>query len=411
MLTWIREKFGTVVIGGVISFIALIFVFDGMVNRRATRGLHEGAVAGTVNGDAITIADFNREYSRRVEFFKNLAAGKISDEQLKGFHIREGVFQEMVRRKLMSQDAERQGLLASDAEVRELVKQIPAFQKEGKFDLSTYKDVLAANRHSPGSFERLIREDASVQGWQDFFRIRASFSEEELRRQFQVSEDKRQLKYVVLTPENGRQGLKIEAADVQKYLAIPANANLVRSRFDAQKETQYKGQAFEGVKERIARELIASEKSDEVRKINTQLADQVLGMLSADAKGDAKINALLKPYGTDVKSSGWVTRLSGYLPGLGDARDLMKDAFAENSPILATQGGKAGKYEVAGVLVVALVTEAKKPDFAQFDRERARLAEQIVARRQRDWMDAWVKKLTDKAKVDPNPSVITGEES
>ena len=59
MLSWIREKFGTVVIGGIITFIAFVFVFYGVFSPKSTRGLHEGAVAGTVNGDSISIADFN----------------------------------------------------------------------------------------------------------------------------------------------------------------------------------------------------------------------------------------------------------------------------------------------------------------------------------------------------------------
>src|SRR6478672_9160999 len=110
MLSWIREKFGTAVIGGIISFIAFVFVFYGVFSPKSTRGLHEGSVAGTVNGDPISIAELNRELNRRMEFFKNIAGGKISDEQLKAFRIKEGVFQELVNRKLMVQEAQHQGL-------------------------------------------------------------------------------------------------------------------------------------------------------------------------------------------------------------------------------------------------------------------------------------------------------------
>src|SRR3954454_9073989 len=113
MLSWIREKFGTVVIGGIISFIGFVFAFYGVFSPKATRGLHEGAVAGTVNGDPISIAEFNRELNRRMEFFKNLGGGKISDEQLKSFRIKEGVFHELANRKLMIQESQHQGLLAA----------------------------------------------------------------------------------------------------------------------------------------------------------------------------------------------------------------------------------------------------------------------------------------------------------
>src|ERR1041385_469713 len=115
MLSWIREKFGTVVIGAIISLIAFVFVFYGVMNPRATRGMHEGAVAGTVNGEPISIQEFDRELRRRTEFFRGLMGGnKMTDDQLKAFKIRNMVFEELVRRKLLLQEADRQGLLASD---------------------------------------------------------------------------------------------------------------------------------------------------------------------------------------------------------------------------------------------------------------------------------------------------------
>src|SRR5688572_7331192 len=101
MLSWIREKFGTVVIGGIIAFIAFVFVFYGVFSPKSTRGLHEGAVAGTVNGDSISISDFNRELTRRIEFFKMYSGGKLTDEQIKTFRIKENVFQELVNRKML----------------------------------------------------------------------------------------------------------------------------------------------------------------------------------------------------------------------------------------------------------------------------------------------------------------------
>jgi hypothetical protein len=55
MLTWIREKFGKTIIGLIIGLLALVFVFYGVFSPKATRGIHEGAVAGTVNGDPISI--------------------------------------------------------------------------------------------------------------------------------------------------------------------------------------------------------------------------------------------------------------------------------------------------------------------------------------------------------------------
>src|SRR3954452_3188577 len=131
MLAWIREKFGTAVIGTIISLIAFVFVFYGVFSPKATRGLHEGSVAGTVNGDSISIAEFSRELNRRVDFLKSLRQGQALEDQLVS-QLRQSVFQDLANRRMMIQEAERKGLIPADEEVREKIREIPAFQKDGK---------------------------------------------------------------------------------------------------------------------------------------------------------------------------------------------------------------------------------------------------------------------------------------
>lgn len=145
MLTGFRNRFGKIVVFTLITLITFVFVFFGVFSPKATRGLHEGAVAGTVNGEPISIQEFNRELSRRIDFFKNLSGGKLTEEQLQAFQIRESVFQELARRKLLVQLGPKSGLNPGPAEMKDRIRQVPAFQKNGQFDFATYRDVLIAN--------------------------------------------------------------------------------------------------------------------------------------------------------------------------------------------------------------------------------------------------------------------------
>ncbi len=409
MLSWIREKFGTVVIGGIITFIAFVFVFYGVFSPKSTRGLHEGAVAGTVNGDAISISEFNREFNRRLEFFKNLGGGKISDEQLKAFHIREGVFQELANRKLMLQEANRQGLVASDDQVKEKIQEISSFQKDGKFDLPSYKKVLEANNYTPAGFEKLVREDLSSQKWQAYFESRSHVSEAELKKEFLLNEDKRKLKYVVLSNDSAKKQVAVGNDEVKKFLSDSTKLNLAKMKFEELKNTLYKGQTFEIAQNAIAKDILASEKRDEIQKINSNLADQILPLMAADKASDSKLNAILKSSETQVKVSDFITRRNGYLPQLGEAKEIMADAFATQSPIDLTQGGKAKKYQVAGMTVVAVVLEKKSPDLSQLDTQRMALLRQSLGRKTRDFYSEWMKQLSAKASIEINPAVVNAE--
>ncbi len=415
MLSWIREKFGTVVIGGIIAFIAFVFVFYGVFSPKATRGLHEGAVAGTVNGDSISISDFNRELNRKMEFFKNLGGGKLTDDQLKSFHIRESVFQELANRKLMIQEAWKLGLIASDAEVKEKIQEIPALLKEGHFDLETYKRVLEENHYTPAVFEKLVREDLSMQQWEAYFQTRVRVSEEEIKRDFILTQDQRNLKYVLLTPESAQKVVTIDASDVQKYLADPSKLNIARIKFEEGKTTLYRGQGFDQVKESIVKNILSGDRVEEIQKINQKLAEQVLALLSLNPASDSKINLLLKPYGVVVKTTGWITRDRTYIPNVGESKELMHDAFVSRSSIDLKAGGKPKKYMLAGRTLLAGVLESKKPDLTGLAQQRDTILQKISARKAKDFYQEWMKKLTAKSEVVANPAVVgaqsAGEES
>ncbi|MGK5087376.1 SurA N-terminal domain-containing protein [Bdellovibrionota bacterium FG-2] len=409
MLTWIREKFGKIVIGSIIGFIAFVFVFSGVFNPKSTRGLHEGAVAGTVNGDSISISDFNRELNRRVEYFKAMTGGKLTDEQIQAFHLRDGVFQELARRKIMGQEAVRRKMIPSDDEIMDRIREIPAFQKDGHFDVVAYKQVLASNNYTPSSFERMMREDLSLQQWEGFFKARLHVSEGELRKSFATSRDKREIKYVLLNHDAGAKALVIAPDEIEKFLKDPAKLNLVKSRFDSKKDTEFKGKAFDTVKETLAREVLRSQKVDEISKINEKMAEQVLPLMGLDAASDAKVNAVLKPLGVLVKTGVMISRQAPQIPQVGEVKELVKDAFLKQSPIAVAQGGKAKRYSAAGSIIIAVVTRAEAPDFSKFDAERETLFKQVASAKERAVFEGWVKKLVEKAKIDTNPSVMRNE--
>ena len=369
MLNWIREKFGGVVIGGIISLIAFVFVFYGVFSPKSTRGLHEGAVAGTVNGDAITISEFQSALNRRMEYFKNIGGGKITDEMLKTLHLRESVFQELAQRKVLVQQAQKQGLLASDEEVKERIQEIPVFHKDGKFDFKTYKDALESRNYSPGGFERQMREDLSVQRWEGFFHQAVHVSESEIQREHLLNEEKRTIKYVLLTPEPPKP-------------AAPAKPG---APADAQAK--------------------APEKPEEIQNRILKTGDDVLAIVAKQSSlPDAKLNALLKGYSAEVKSVGSVTSASPYVPGYGEAKELFADAFGTTMQV-----GKPKKYQAASRVLVAWVADAQHADLKDVEKKRDTLVKQIAMKKSRDLFQGWLKAQVDKSKIETNPAVVRSE--
>jgi parvulin-like peptidyl-prolyl isomerase len=406
-MQWIREKFGAAIVTVIIGLISLVFIFYGVFAPKSTRGMHEGAVAGTVNGEAISLREYQQSLNQRLEFFRKMAGGKISEEQLRAFRVQESVFRELVQRKLMIQEAHRMGLTASDEEVKQAILDIPAFQKDGKFDLVAYKQTIEASPYgSTGNFEKLIRDDLSAQRWNDYFMRRIHVSDAEARQDFMTSHNKRNVKYVLLNSEIGRKGIEVKSEEVKKYLADASKMNLVKAQYEARKEAEFKGKTLEQAQSEIARDLIASERLADIQKINEKLADQVQAALTADKGSDARVNAILKAYGASVKSTGLFSQQGDMIPGVGESKELMTDAFQEPSPI----GAKAKKYSQPGAIVVAVVSEVQHADAAKFDAERDNVMKQLTMKKQRSMFESFLKKVSDKAKIDMNPDVVNSGE-
>ena len=354
MIGQMRGKVGGWIITGFIGFVALVFALEGVFSPKSTRGLHEGSVAGTVNGEPISIGDFNKAYERKVEMLKGMMGGKISDEQLKMFRVRDSVFGELAQQKLMAQAALSSGRQPSDEAVRQEISGMSYFQKDGKFDPAQYRATLAANNYTTAMFERMIREQLAVQDWTESFANQIRVSDAEVRDEYLRSKNIRSFKIV----------------------SIPASA-------PAAKEKDEKGP---GLTPKAAAEKVAT-------------------MLKADPKSDAAVNAFLKPFGVTVRDNPSVPESSGFVPGAQDHPELVKDLFGANGlPV-----GKAKIYESPSRITVVLVTDAKKPDLAKFDAEKKDAQLELKSRKERELLNEVVKKLTEKAKIDKNPAVVSGE--
>ncbi|MBU6374666.1 MAG: SurA N-terminal domain-containing protein [Bdellovibrionales bacterium] len=407
MLSWIRERFGKAVVIVIVVGIGLSFILSDFLGSRITSRLGgTSGLAGTVNGEAISASEFHRELNRRTESLKQMMGGKISDEQLKMFGIRQSVFNELVQRKLILQDSKKNGLLPTDAQVREKIQELPYFKKDGKFDFLTYQSVLKGNNLDPGKFEGMIRDDLTLQRWLDQVRSRVRVSEDEVQRDFRLSNEKRNVKYVVLDLEAGKKSVVISPAEIDGFLKDSEKLGWVKTRYEQGRTTQYKTQKFEAVQREIARELIVGDKVGEARKANERLADELVPLLGTAA--DSRVQSMIKPLGVTIKASGLISGDTQALPGISDPRGILQDAFSEKNPIYPKGGGKAKRYDLAGAVVVAVVVESKTADLTKLAAESKKLEEQIRTRKERELQENWLEELKSRAKIDMESKIVNG---
>lgn len=113
-------------------------------------GEQPGTVVATVGDLTISQEEFRRAYENTYRFYKDKVPGEFKDETIKQY-----VVDQLVDNRLWLIAAKNMGLTIADEDLRDLILQIPEFQKNGAFDSEHYQRILAANHLTPAAFEAI----------------------------------------------------------------------------------------------------------------------------------------------------------------------------------------------------------------------------------------------------------------
>lgn len=421
MFESMRKVFGPVAVTFIIGAIALVFVFYGVYNPRTTKGMGQGALAATVNGDSISMQEYSRQYQQRADFYANMMKGKADPNLLRQLGIGRQVIEQLIEGKLLLQEASRMGMTASDEEVREKVKELPYFKdKSGSFDVKRYEAILSANHLSPASFESLMREDILRTHVSDFVKARAKVSEQEVKNEFLVSEDRRTVDYVALDPETAKKSIFIADKDIDELLKSESGLGAAKAQYERTKMAYIKQPPktvkksketpkleylpFEDVKRKVAVDLLRDRKQDETSKYNRELATEFQN--KAKTMTAAQFKTFAKSKGYELKSSSKFNRSQNYVQGLGEMPELVADAFKEPSPI--AQAPKL--YENGRTFAIVTGVQAFKPDLAAFAKDKDRLMQTALSQKGQAVLQQWISDLRTHAKVSVNKDIESPKE-
>lgn len=139
--------------------IALVFCIVGLILFGAggtsfTKSSQDVVVR--VNDKKITAEQYDRTY--RAMTRQTTDTSPAAQQQLMGQALNE-----IIRQEVMSEEAERYGLTVTDQELQLQLATIPAFQRDGKFDMATYVQVVRRMfGTAPSEFEKTHRKDLLV---------------------------------------------------------------------------------------------------------------------------------------------------------------------------------------------------------------------------------------------------------
>lgn len=172
------------------SFVGTIFLVWG---RGSVSGPSSGQVA-TINGHPIEATEFFRQVNRlSKEYEKRFGENYrkvIGESQIKRIALNQ-----LIVRKLLIDEAEREGIKVSDWAVANRIRSFPFLQDNGNFSESLYRQFLKVNRLTPKAFEDMVREDLKVEKLKSVIDYEPTVLKEEVRALYRLNFGKRPFEY------------------------------------------------------------------------------------------------------------------------------------------------------------------------------------------------------------------------
>ncbi len=148
MLQNIREKFTGWIAIAILALIGASFVFVGL-----NYSFIGSSFAAKVDGVDIGVAQFENAYRDQLQSNPQLAQ---LPEEYRG-QLRRNILEQLIQQRVIDNYLKEAGYQVTDEKITTLIQSAPDFQVDGKFDMDTYRRLLAQQGYEPAQFEAVQR--------------------------------------------------------------------------------------------------------------------------------------------------------------------------------------------------------------------------------------------------------------
>src|SRR5215813_5870480 len=211
--SWLKWSLAIVVVSFVLLYIPSFL-------NESTGGAASNSVVAEVEGRDITAAQFRRVYNQQMQAYRQSYGANIDDRLLKQLGIDQRIVQQMIQEEASLAEAKRLGITASDAEVRERIVALPAFQDNGQFiGDQRYRALLRMQTPPmrPDEFEDQIRRSIISEKLQAALTAWITVDDADVMSEYKKRYERVKLQVVNLPAAKYHEGLTATDAEVNKY--------------------------------------------------------------------------------------------------------------------------------------------------------------------------------------------------
>lgn len=346
-----KSVVATIIFGAII----LVFVFFGFAGRLGGSGI---GAAAEVNDALISMAALQTAESNLKQVYGEVF-GKDANR------LRSEALRSLVDRELMSQAAQKNGVLVSDLEVREAItKDVPIFQEGGRFQREYYNRYLEMTHQLPRDFEKSIRQQQEAMRVRHLFEVAGKSTDLENEKLAALKAYKMNIQFVRLDNAQLAKNFSVSTGEAEKALADAEFLKKAQEHFDKNK-SQY-AQEEQVRAQHILLLLKPGATAEEAKKVQDKADELVRKAATTDFGTLATQNS--EDPGSKTKKGDL-----GYFGRGQMVKEFEEAAF--NAPI----GKVVGPVKTQYGFHIIKVSDKKAAEPANFDKQKVAIAQKILS--------------------------------
>lgn len=173
-----------------------------------------------VNDQAVTSQDFDRAYQNeraRLQQQFGESFSQLADNPAYVKQLRKTVLDRLINQLALDQQAVAANIRIGDEQVKEAIRAMPEFQKDGQFDNEVYLNLLSRARLDPHAFSESIRQRLLQDNWAGAL-VESEFAlPSEVSRVDGLMQQQRDAQVYTLSAAHYQKGLSVSEAELESY--------------------------------------------------------------------------------------------------------------------------------------------------------------------------------------------------
>ena len=196
-----------------IGIIAVVFIFYFGYSFTAEQGLK----IAFVNGELISSMEYEKAYHDLLEALQRQYKAAWNDNLIKVFDLKNRALNNLINRKLISQEAKKLGLDVTEIETQKAIMDYPPFKINGQFDNRLYRSILSRNHMKTEDFEADMGQNLLEKKLKQFLFAFIEVTDQEVLDYYTYSNEKIKISFVQFKPDKFKESIKPDQISLEKF--------------------------------------------------------------------------------------------------------------------------------------------------------------------------------------------------